>query len=70
LHSHPNLGRLVARVSAHLFGRTLVAQLPQRVRVGALNVSVAGCKIKLFDRDTFQAYAATAQPWMTRIITE
>jgi hypothetical protein len=52
------------------FGRTLVQRLPQRVRVGVLNVSVAGCKIEMFDRDAWQAYAATAQPWMTRIIAE
>jgi lysophospholipase L1-like esterase len=47
-----------------------VAQLPQRVRVGVVNVAVAGCKIEMFDRDAWQAYAATAQPWMTRIIAE
>jgi hypothetical protein len=52
------------------FGRTLVARLPQRVGVGVLNVAVAGCKIELFDRDTFQSYAATAAPWMTAIIAE
>ena len=28
---------------ADYFGRTLVARLPQRVRVGVVNVSVAGC---------------------------
>jgi hypothetical protein len=55
---------------ADYFGRTLVAQLPQRVRVGVVNVAVAGCKIEMFDRDAWQAYAATAQPWMTRIIAE
>lgn len=55
---------------ADFFGRTLVAQLPQRVRVGVLNVAVAGCKIEMFDRDAWQAYAATAQPWMKRIIEE
>ncbi len=52
------------------FGRTLVAELPQRVRVGVVNVAVAGCKIEMFDVDAWQAYAATAQPWMTNIIKE
>jgi hypothetical protein len=52
------------------FGRTMVAQLPQRVRVGVVNVAVAGCKIEMFDRDAWQAYAATAQSWMTSIIKE
>ena len=53
---------------ADYFGRTMVASLPPRVRVGVVNVSVAGCKIELFDRDTFQAYAATAPAWMVPII--
>jgi hypothetical protein len=52
------------------FGRTMVAELPQRVRVGVVNVAVAGCKIEMFGRDTYQAYAATAQSWMTNIIAE
>jgi hypothetical protein len=54
---------------ADYFGRTMVARTPSRVRVGVVNVAVAGCKIELFDKDSFQAYAATVQPWMTNIIT-
>ncbi|HWL63851.1 MAG TPA: sialate O-acetylesterase [Steroidobacteraceae bacterium] len=53
---------------ADYFGRTLVSRLPRRVRVGVVNVAVAGCKIELFDRDTYEAYAATAAPWMKTII--
>jgi len=53
---------------ADYFGRTLVARLPGRVRVGVVNVAVAGCRIELFDRDTFDSYAATAAPWMKTII--
>jgi hypothetical protein len=52
------------------FGRTLVARLPVRVRVGVINVAVAGCKIELFDRDSYQTDAATAAPWMSAIIAE
>lgn len=55
---------------ADFFGRTMVAALPQQVRVGVLNVAVAGCRIELFDQDTFQTYAATAAPWMKAIIAE
>jgi hypothetical protein len=55
---------------ADYFGRTLVDRLPQRVSVGVVNVAVAGCKIELFDRDNYQAYAATAAPWMSAIIAE
>jgi hypothetical protein len=50
------------------FGRTLVAALPRGVRVGVVNVSVAGCKIELFDKDHFRDYAATAPDWMAGII--
>jgi len=55
---------------ADYFGRNLVARLPQRAGVGVVNVSVAGCRIELFDRDNYQSYAATAAPWMAAIIAE
>jgi hypothetical protein len=55
---------------ADYFGRTLVANLPDSIKVGVINVSVAGCKIELFDKDNFQTYAATAPSWMTNIIKE
>ena len=53
---------------ADYFGRTMVANLPQNIRVGVVNVSVAGCKIELFEKDKFQTYASTAPSWMTNII--
>src|SRR5690349_10559281 len=53
---------------ADYFGRTLVSNLPPRIKVGVVNVSVAGCKIELFQEDTFLHYAATAPGWMTNII--
>jgi hypothetical protein len=52
------------------FGRTMVVNLPSNVRVGVINVSVAGCAIELFDRDNYQTYTATAPSWMTSIINE
>jgi len=55
---------------ADYFGRTLIANLPGKRRVGVINVSVAGCKIELFDKDNFQSYAATAPSWMKGIIKE
>lgn len=50
------------------FGRTMVAHLPANIKVGVINVSVAGCKIELFDKDHYAAYAETAPPWMKGII--
>ena len=55
---------------ADYFGRTMVANLPEKVRIGVINVSVAGCKIELFDRDNYESYASTAPNWMTNIIKE
>jgi hypothetical protein len=55
---------------ADYFGRTLVANLPKDVRVGVINVAVGGCKIELFDKDHYEAYAATAPDWMKNMIKE
>jgi hypothetical protein len=52
------------------FGRTMVANLPSNIRVGVVTVSVAGCKIELFDKTNYQAYVSTAPSWMINIINE
>ncbi len=52
---------------ADYFGRTLVANLPQNIRVGVVNVSVAGCKIEMFQRDKVASYLSTQQGWMKNI---
>jgi hypothetical protein len=65
----PPLSRPAAGLGpADYFGRTLVSNLPPNIRVGVVNVSVGGCKIELFEKDTYQAYAATAPKWMTNTI--
>lgn len=46
------------------FGRTLLDSLPKDVRIGVINVAVGGCKIELFDKDSYQTYTATAPDWM------
>ena len=53
---------------ADYFGRTLVSNLPPAVKVGVVNVSVAGCKIELFEPASYQSYASNAAPWMKNII--
>jgi len=55
---------------ADYFGRTMVANLPKNVRVGVVNVAVAGCKIELFEKTNYQVYASTAQSWMKNIIKQ
>ncbi len=54
---------------ADYFGRTMVSNLPPSIRVGVVSVSVAGCKIELFEPTTFRSYASNAAPWMKNIIT-
>jgi alpha-L-fucosidase 2 len=53
---------------ADYFGRTLASNLPPDIKVGIVNVSVAGCKIELFEKTNYESYASTAAPWMKNII--
>ena len=55
---------------ADYFGRTMVANLPENIRVGVINVSVGGCKIELFDKENYQSYVETAPGWMLNMINE
>ncbi len=55
---------------ADYFGRTMVANLPKNIKIGVINVSVAGCKIELFDNDTYESYSATVADWMKNMIKE
>lgn len=53
---------------ADYFGRTLVSKLPANIKIGIVNVSVAGSKIEIFEKDSYQEYTATAADWMKNII--
>ncbi|MGE5394547.1 MAG: sialate O-acetylesterase [Candidatus Saccharibacteria bacterium] len=56
---------------ADYFGRKLLANLPSNVRVGIINVSVAGCKIELFDKVNYQSYVSSVtEDWLKNIIAE
>ena len=52
------------------FGRFLVANLPENIRVGVINVSIGGCSIELFDKDNYQTYMETAPDWMKNMVNE
>jgi hypothetical protein len=52
------------------FGRTMVANLPEKVKVGVIVVAIGGCKIELFDKDNYAKYAETAPGWMKGMIKE
>lgn len=81
----PNLGRVMGNwyparpplcrchsglTPADYFGRTLVANLPADIRVGVINVSVAGCKIELYDKDSCLSYIASAPDWLKNMAGE
>jgi hypothetical protein len=54
---------------ADYFGKTMVLNLPDSIRVGVVNVSVGGCKIELFDKDNYQDYVSTIEEdWLIDII--
>jgi hypothetical protein len=38
------------------FGRTMVANLPETIRIGVVKCSVPGTKIELWDKDSFRIY--------------
>jgi alpha-L-fucosidase 2 len=50
------------------FARTLGSNLPPRISVGIVNVSIGGCRIELFEKDTYQSYVEHAPSWMTNTI--
>ena len=55
---------------ADYFGRTMVQNLPEEVKVGVVMVAVAGCSIDMFDKDKCASYTASAADWMKNIANE
>lgn len=55
---------------ADCFGKVLVANLPKKIKIGIINVSVAGARIEIFEKDNYQSYLATAPGWMKNIAAE
>ncbi|MBN2163403.1 MAG: hypothetical protein JXR25_17270 [Pontiellaceae bacterium] len=53
---------------ADYFGRTLVAGLPKNIKVGIINVSVGGCRIELFEKDSYQSYVDTSPDWLKNTV--
>jgi len=51
---------------ADYFGRTMVANLPDSITVGIINVAIGGCDIRIFDKDMYQDYDSTYKDsWFT-----
>ena len=52
------------------FGRTLVANLPEEISVGVINVAVGGCSIDMFNEDKCEEYVNTTEDWLKQIAAE
>ncbi len=50
------------------FGRTMVEKTDSQIKVGVIVVAVAGCSIKLFDKDNYKSYVSSqqGQSWMIK----
>ena len=63
--SNPNAGLC----PADNFGRTMVQNLPDSVKVLLINVSVAGCDIRIFDKDLYEDYnGKNAEKWFKDLV--
>jgi hypothetical protein len=55
---------------ADYFGRTLADSLPEQIKIGMVNVSVAGCAMDMFMKDNYQSYIQREADWMKNIANE
>ena len=55
---------------ADYFGRTMVEKADSQIKIGIISVAVAGCSIKLFDKDNYKSYVSSqqGQSWMIQRI--
>lgn len=49
---------------ADYFGKTLIQQLPDSIKVGVINVSLGGCSIDMFNEDGLAAHIAQQADWL------
>ena len=52
------------------FGRKMIESIDKRYRIGVINVSVAGAKIELWDKDDYKAYIDNERDWMKAIVNQ
>lgn len=53
---------------ADYFGRSIVESLPEKVRVGVINVAVGGCKIELFNPDSCVDHIESEPDWLKNTV--
>jgi len=56
----PPLSQCYAGLSpADYFGKTMVENLPDSIKIGIINVAVGGCDMRLFDKDIYEDYKSS-----------
>lgn len=53
---------------ADYFGRTMVANLPDSIRIGVIVVAIGGCDIRLFDKDLYPDYDSAYGKWFLDLV--
>jgi hypothetical protein len=67
----PPLSRCTTGLTpADYFGREMIANLPEDVTVGVINVAVGGCKIELFDKDNYESYVSSSPQWLKSTVAQ
>lgn len=51
------------------FGRKMIECIDKKYRIGVINVSVAGAKIELWDKDDYKDYIDNERDWMKGIVS-
>ena len=52
---------------ADYFGRTMVAALPDSIKVGVVDVAIGGCAIQMFDKDKYKTQMTDPSNWSTML---
>lgn len=52
------------------FGRTMVENTPDNIKTGVIVVSVAGCSISMFDKDTSYSYGNMKDGWTANVVKQ
>jgi hypothetical protein len=56
---------------ADYFGKTMIANLPDSITIGIIDVAVGGCDIRLFDKDIYQDFDSTyKESWFTSKVAD
>ena len=48
----------------------MVANLPEKIRIGVVKVGIAGTKIEVWDKDSYKEYLADSPAWKVAIAKE